>query len=84
MVIIRISDVGTFSRYELHGRTLTMVESGGCRDALTENKCDISTRMADEKLRQRVYDAWTTGYDGDPAENRLTVRIERLGREVEK
>jgi hypothetical protein len=77
MVTITISDVGTWSKYELRGRMLRMIETGGCRDALKENHCDISSRMADAIIQQRVYEAWTMGYDGDPAESGLRVRISR-------
>lgn len=59
----------------LYGDTLEGSE--WVTDILRRNGCEVDDEMLDEEIADRVRDAWTgEGYDGDPAENGLTVRVE--------
>lgn len=66
------------AEYRLHGSTLEMTQSGGCNDALNHNGCHVNDEMDDDAIIVAVRESWTSeGYDGDAAENGLTISVSR-------
>ena len=77
MTTITISDVGCTARYTLDGDSLTMTDTGGCRDALADYGPPIDESMSDVDIAEWAEMAWCEGYEGDPEANGLAVRVER-------
>jgi hypothetical protein len=71
---ITISDVGTCSIVEHDGEKLTVVQSGGC--PVEKILAGVDFSLPPSKLERVIYAAWSEGYDGDPLEAGLTVRVE--------
>jgi len=45
-------------------------------ELLTRNGCEVDENMDAEEIGSEVYDAWTSsGYEGDPIANGLTVTV---------
>lgn len=80
--IVTLSDVGCMAKYRLSGDYMTghrweMIDSGGNRDALNENGCEVDDDASDDDIIDAVRESWTgDGYDGDPDENGLTITVE--------
>lgn len=83
-VRIVVADVGAWSEalLSLDG-TIQVIQSGGCpvHDLLRDAKID--PRESIEAIAAAVLARWSAGYEGDPAEARLFVRVERDGECVE-
>lgn len=79
---ITIRDVGCTVVYRLAGTTLTLTETGGCRDGLNGGGCEVVDTMTDEDIADAVRECWVAGctenmgeeYDAEG--NRLRVTVE--------
>ncbi len=77
MTTIKIRDLGCTETYHLYGSSYRHLNTGGTSDALHRAGIVLDERMDDAEIERRVWAGWTTGYDGDPAANELSVEIER-------
>lgn len=73
--LIKISDVGTFSTAELTEAGVKEINSGGCPVEEILNPMKLDVNDSNEDLEAAILARWSKGYDGDPAENELSVTV---------
>lgn len=73
---VKVSDIGTMTIFEVgENGEIEVLRSGGVPVADILDHKRISSLMDDEVLANRIMDRWRHSYDGDAAENCLSVSV---------